>query len=284
MNVELPNKYKLKKRDLLIYTISILACLISLIVVVVIQVMGNDVSNRLFGTNKAKKISEEEKITLKTDFENMFKNTFSGEVIDSQKIDVKQDFVYTGYQNQNVVSGSYTLNVNIPYINIRSSILDQYNQEIEKIFKQKAIDILNSKGNQIVYNVEYASFVEDNILTVVIRSNLKQGSSAQQVMIYTYNYDLLNKKEMSLQDMLAKLNLNKNDVQDFVKQEIEEEEKNSKSLKELGYNIYVRDSSDSMYMLENSKQFFTLNGKLYIVYAYGNSSQTSEMDLIIIYQ
>lgn len=282
MNVELPNKYKLKKRDLLIYTISILACLISLIVVVVIQVMGNDVSNRLFGTNKAKKISEEEKITLKTDFENMFKNTFSGEVIDSQKIDVKQDFVYTGYQNQNVVSGSYTLNVNIPYINIRSSILDQYNQEIEKIFKQKAIDILNSKGNQIVYNVEYASFVEDNILTVVIRSNLKQGSSAQQVMIYTYNYDLLNKKEMSLQDMLAKLNLNKNDVQDFVKQEIEEEEKNSKSLKELGYNIYVRDSSDSMYMLENSKQFFTLNGKLYIVYAYGNSSQTSEMDLIII--
>lgn len=282
MNVELPNKYKLKKRDLVIYTISILACLIALIVVVVIQVMGNDVSNRIFGTNKAKKISEEEEIALKTEFENMFKNTFSGEVIDSQKIDVKQDFVYTGYQNHDVVSESYTLNVNIPYINIRSSVLDEYNQEIEKIFKQKAIDILNSKGNQIVYTVEYVSFVEDNVLTVVIRSNLKQGSSAQQVMIYTYNYDLLNKKEMSLQDMLAKLNLNKNDVQDFVKQEIEEEEKNSKSLKELGYNIYVRDSSDSIYMLENSKQFFTLNGKLYIVYAYGNSLQTSEMDLVII--
>ena len=282
MNVELPKKYKLKKKDIAIYTVSILSCVIALIVVAIIQVMGNDISNKIFGTNKAKKLSEEEELKLKTDFDNMFTNTFSGEAIDSQKIDVEHDFVYTGYQNQETVSGSYTLNVNIPRINIKSSILNEYNQEIEKIFKQKTNEILNSKGTQIVYSVDYTAFVEDNILTVVIRSNFKQGSNAQQVMIYTYNYDLLSKKEMSLQDMIDKLNLNKNDVQNFVKQEIEEEEKNSKSLKELGYNIYVRDSSNSMYKLENSNQFFILNGKLYIVYAYGIFSQTSEMDLIIV--
>lgn len=282
MNVELPKKYKLKKKDIAIYTLSILSCVIALIVVAIIQVMGNDISNKIFGTNKAKKLSEEEELKLKTDFDNMFTNTFSGEAIDSQKIDVEQDFVYTGYQNQETVSGSYTLNVNIPRINIKSSILNEYNQEIEKIFKQKTNEILNSKGTQIVYSVDYTAFVEDNILTVVIRSNFKQGSNAQQVMIYTYNYDLLSKKEMSLQDMIDKLNLNKNDVQNFVKQEIEEEEKNSKSLKELGYNIYVRDSSNSMYKLENSNQFFILNGKLYIVYAYGNFLQTSEIDLIIV--
>ena len=282
MNVELPKKYKLKKKDIAIYTVSILSCVIALIVVAIIQVMGNDISNKIFGTNKAKKLSEEEELKLKTDFDNMFTNTFSGEAIDSQKIDVEHDFVYTGYQNQETVSGSYTLNVNIPRINIKSSILNEYNQEIEKIFKQKTNEILNSKGTQIVYSVDYTAFVEDNILTVVIRSNFKQGSNAQQVMIYTYNYDLLSKKEMSLQDMIDKLNLNKNDVQNFVKQEIEEEEKNSKSLKELGYNIYVRDSSNSMYKLENSNQFFFLNGKLYIVYAYGIFSQTSEMDLIIV--
>ena len=282
MNVELPNKYKLKKSDIAIYTVSILACLVALIVVVIMQVMGSDVSNKFFGTNKAKKISEEEELKLRTDFDNMFTNTFSGEVIDSDKIDENQDFVYTGYQNQDVVSGNYTLNVNIPCINIQSSILEEHNQEIDTIFKQKTNEILNSKGNQIVYTVEYVSFVEDNVLTVVIRSNLKEGNSAQQVSVYTYNYDLLNKREMSLQDMIGKLSLNTNDVQNFVKKEIEQEEQNSKSLKELGYNIYVRDSKDKMYIIENSKQFFTLNGKLYIVYAYGNSSLTSEMDLIII--
>lgn len=282
MNVELPNKYKLKKSDIAIYTVSILACLVALIVVVIMQVMGSDVSNKFFGTNKAKKMSEEEELKLRTDFDNMFTNTFSGEVIDSDKIDENQDFVYTGYQNQDVVSGNYTLNVNIPCINIQSSILEEHNQEIDTIFKQKTNEILNSKGNQIVYTVEYVSFVEDNVLTVVIRSNLKEGNSAQQVSVYTYNYDLLNKREMSLQDMIGKLSLNTNDVQNFVKKEIEQEEQNSKSLKELGYNIYVRDSKDKMYIIENSKQFFTLNGKLYIVYAYGNSSLTSEMDLIII--
>lgn len=282
MNVELPKKYKLGKKDIIIYTISILACVIALIIVVAMQYVETEGTTNFFGTKKIEKISEEQKTELRTQFNNMFTNTLSGDVIDSRKIEQGKDFIYTGYQNQDVVSGSYSLNVNIPHINIQSSILEEYNQEIEKMFKQKTTDILNSKGNQIVYAVDYTAFVEDNILTIVIRSNLKQGSNAQQVMIYTYNYDLLNKKEMSLQDMIAKLDYSETDVQNFIKTEIKTEEQSSKALKELGYNIYVRDSESSMYKIENSKQFFILNGKLYIVYAYGNSEQTSEMDLIII--
>ncbi len=34
---------------------------------------------------------------------------------------------------------------------------------------------------------------------------------------------------------------------------IEEQEKNSKSLKNLGYGIYVRNSKDEMYKIENTK-------------------------------
>ena len=282
MNVELPKKYKLEKKDIIIYTISILACVVALIIVVAMEYMEKEGTTNFFGTKKIEEISEEQKTELRTQFNNMFTNTLSGDVIDSRKIEQDKDFIYTGYQNQDSVSGSYSLNVNLPHINIQSSILEEYNQEIEKMFKQKTNDILNSKGNQIVYTVDYTSFVEDNILTIVIRSNLKQGSDAQQVMVYTYNYDLLNKKEMSVQDMIAKLNYSETDVQNFIKNEIKAEEQSSKALKELGYNIYVRDSENSMYMIENSKQFFVLNGKLYIVYAYGNSLQTSEMDLVII--
>lgn len=282
MNVELPKKYKLERKDIIIYTISILACVIALIIVVAMQYVETEGTTNFFGTKKIEKISEEQKTELRTQFNNMFTNTLLGDVIDSRKIEQDKDFIYTGYQNQDVVSGSYSLNVNIPHINIQSSILEEYNQEIEKMFKQKTTDILNSKGNQIVYAVDYTAFVEDNILTIVIRSNLKQGSKAQQVMIYTYNYDLLNKKEMSLQDMIAKLDYSETDVQNFIKTEIKTEEQSSNALKELGYNIYVRDSESSMYKIENSKQFFILKGKLYVVYAYGNSEQTSEMDLIII--
>lgn len=281
MNVELPKKYKLEKKDIIIYTISILACLIALVLVIVAQEIENKGAKNFFGTKKIEKISENEETELRKKFNNMFTNTFTGDVLDSKKIENDKEFVYTGYQNQENVSGSYSLNVNIPHINIQSSILDGYNQEIEKNFKQKTNEILNSKGKQIVYTVDYSSFVEDNVLTIVIRSNLKQGSNAQQVMFYTYNYDLLNKKEINIKEMIAKLNYSEEDVQTFIKNEIKDEEKNSKSLKELGYNIYVRNSEDQMYMLENTNEFFILNGKMYIIYAYGNTSNTSEMDLII---
>ena len=56
-----------------------------------------------------------------------------------------------------------------------------------------------------------------------------------------------------------------------------ENEKNEKS-----YNKYIRDINDSMYKVENTKVFFLGEGKaLYIVYPYGNSNYTTELDLVI---
>lgn len=52
-------------------------------------------------------------------------------------------------------------------------------------------------------------------------------------------------------------------------------------LKELGLNIYDRDVSSDIYSLEKSTEFYVTNDTLYIIYAYGNSNLTSEMDLII---
>ena len=50
----------------------------------------------------------------------------------------------------------------------------------------------------------------------------------------------------------------------------------------MGYNTNIRDSDADMYKIENAKEFFIGdNGKLYIVYAYGNSEYTSEMDIVI---
>lgn len=282
MNVELPKKYKLKKRDIAVYSVAIFGCILALVVIVIMQVMGDDVSNRFFGTNKAKRISEEEEVKLKTDFENMFTNTFTGEIENVKRLNNTRDIVYTYYQNQENDTQNYTLNVNIPQFNIQNDNLEKVNKEIEDIYRQKTDEILNSKGNKIVYSVEYVSFVENGVLSLAIRSNLKQGTNAQQVMLNTYNYDLQSGKIISLDDMINKLELNKTTVQELINTKIKEEEESSKAFKDLGYNIYVRDSNDEMYKLQNSNLFFALNGKLYVIYAYGNTTLTSEMDVVVI--
>ena len=282
MNVELPKEYKVRKRDIIIYTICIIVCVVALTVAVTVQVLGEDVANNVFHANKLQIASEEEQVKLRSDFENMFDNKFSGQIEGMQKKYNDKNFVFTSYQSEDTVADSYNLNVHIPNFNIVDDELEKLNNRISTEYKQQVNQILNNKGNVIVYSIEYTSYVEDDILVLIIRSNLKENNNAQKQMIYTYNYDLKNRKIVNFEDIIDKLNYNKNDVQNAIYDYIQIQENNSMSLKNLGYGIYVRNSKDDLYKIENTKQFFVQNGKLYILYPYGNSLATSEMDIVII--
>lgn len=282
MNVQLPKEYKVRKRDIVIYTICIIICVVALTVAVTVQVLGENVTNKVFHANKLQIASEEEQVKLRTDFENMFTNEFTGQIENAEKKDESKNFVYTTYENQDTVQGNYTLDVHIPNFNIKDETLEQINNKITTEYKQKVNQILNNNGSQIIYSVEYNSYVENDVLFLIIRSNLKESNNAQKQMIYTYNYDLKNKKVIDINDVIEKLKYNKNDVEKGIQNYIEIQEKNSKSLKNLGYGIYVRNSKDNMYKIENTKQFFIKNGKLYIIYPYGNTTATTEMDIVII--
>ena len=282
MNVQLPKEYKVRKRDIVIYTICIIICVVALTVAVTVQVLGENVTNKVFHANKLQIASEEEQVKLRTDFENMFTNEFTGQIENAEKKDESKNFVYTTYENQDTVQGNYTLDVHIPNFNIKDENLKQINNKITTEYKQKVNQILNNNGSQIIYSVEYNSYVENDILFLIIRSNLKESNNAQKQMIYTYNYDLKNKKVIDINDIIEKLEYNKNDVEKAIQNYIEIQENNSKSLKNLGYGIYVRNSKDNMYKIENTKQFFIKNGKLYIIYPYGNTTATTEMDIVII--
>ena len=72
------------------------------------------------------------------------------------------------------------------------------------------------------------------------------------------------------------------DVQERVKNEIGIAQKKVEDLKNLGYNIYSRDIARDIYQVENSGEFYLNNNTLYIIYAYGNETFTSEMDLIVL--
>lgn len=282
MNVQLPKEYKVRKRDIVIYTICIIICVVALTIVVTMQVLGEGITNKVFHTNKLQIASEEEQLKLRTDFENMFTNKIEGKIENVEKKDESKDIIFTVYENEDNISENYTLNVHIPNFNIKDENIEELNNKISTEYKQKVNQILNNKGNQIIYSVEYSAYIENEIIFLIIRSNLKESNNAQKQMVYTYNYDLKNKKEITLENIIEKLKYNKNDVQKAIQNYIEEQEKNSKSLKNLGYGIYVRNSKDEMYKIENTKNFFVKNNKTYIIYPYGNTSATSEMDIVII--
>ena len=120
------------------------------------------------------------------------------------------------------------------------------------------------------------------ILSLIIKSNLREGSKAQKVIIQTYNYDLRNNKKITLEEVLKIEQLDKQVIQNKIEDEIKIEQKKSEDLKSLGYNVYQRNIKSDIYKLENSTEFYLTNNTLYIIYAYGNATSTSEMDLVII--
>lgn len=219
---------------------------------------------------------------LKTGFDQIFSNDIqNAQGQDNKKKESDKAIVYTKTERKESKLNSYDIEVHIPYINIDNPIIEEYNQEIEG-FVEKINDILESENKNTVYTVEYVANVQDDILSLMIRSNLKEGTAAQRVIVKTYNYDLRNNKEISLDKVLRIENLNKGQIQEKIKSEIELEQKKVQDLKDLGYNIYSRDVTSSIYQLDQVQEFYLTDHTLYIIFPYGNETFTSEMDLIVI--
>lgn len=285
MNVTLPEEEKISKKRVIIYAVAIAICVIALIVAVCVQILGNDITNKIFGVSQIKSKTEEEEQTLKANFDNLFLNSLeiTGDInADIKKQDESKDYVVTTYEKKETVSGKYEMSVFIPYINIDNDTINQYNNEIKEIFQDKAESILETEGQNVLYTVDYQGYIENNILTVIIKSSLKQGASAQQLIVQTYNYDLVNNKEITLNDEIDMLALNKTAVQNKIRSEIKAEQDKAEALQELGYEIYNRDSESDYYSIDNSNIFFVHDQNLYIIYPYGNDALTSEMDIVIV--
>lgn len=287
MNIPEKLNYKISRNQIIIYTTIIAFCIISIIVASYVQFYARIDFAEMIGIKKKEEyeIKTQEQIELlKSEFDNIFKNNIKNDNgnNDSKKEYKDQDLVCTKYEKQDTKTNGYEININIPYINIDNETIKKYNEEIENVFASKARSVLNSENKNIIYTVEYTANVEDDILSLIIRSNLKEGSSAQRVIIQTYNYDLRNNKEISLSEILRIEQLNKQEIQDQINNTIKEEEKKVEDLKKLGYNIFNRDTKSDIYNIENSREFYYTADAIYVIYAYGNDSYTSEMDLIII--
>jgi len=285
MKVTLPKKEKTDVKAIVIYTIAIISCIIAIIIVCITQFLGK---NRLeeilsIGSSGASKQEIDEQVLI-SEFDNIFNNqlennTFSGNV---KKQEEDKDIIYTYYDKTESKKNSYELNLQIPYINIENEIIEQYNNEIKETFQKKAENVLATQNKNIIYTVKYQATIEDNILSLIIKSELKEGASAQRQIMKTYNYDLNSNKEIGLEEMILRKGFKQDEVQRKIRDRIKIEEKKVEDLKNLGYNIFERNSEDERYNIENTEEFFIRNQRLYLIYAYGNDSLTSEMDIVVI--
>ena len=285
MNLNLPKKPKTNVKSVIIYTISIITCIIAIIIVGFSIYYGSDELDRLITIGGSTITQEEEDYqALISNFENIFQNQLEEYETDItiEKIDKEQEIVYTYYTKNENKKNSYDMNLNIPYINIDNEMIAKYNEEIKETYEKKAEKILQTENKNTIYSLQYEATIENDILSLVIRTSLKEGSNAQRLIIQTFNYDLKNHKEITLEEMIYQKQLNLDEIQNKIDKEIETEYRRVEDLKSLGYEIFERNPEDEMYQIKNTQEFFIKDGNIYIIYAYGNEHFTSEMDLVIV--
>ncbi len=287
MNVTIPEKVGLKKKTIMIYGIIIFVCVASLIVAFYVQFYARIDLGRLIGINKDMVYgnkTEDEKEEMEAEFLSLFNNSIENieEGYENKKQDESKNLVYTNYEKKETKQNSYDLEVHIPTINVKNEIVDNYNKEIEETFTNMTEKVLKSENRNVIYTVDYTSNIQNGILSVIIHSNFKEGTKAQKVIIKTYNYDLRNNKEVSLAEVLNFENIDKQIVQEQINTEIKHEQQKVEDLEKLGYNIFTRDANSDIYKIENTEEFYFTKNAIYIIYPYGNDSNTSEMDIVIL--
>lgn len=286
MNVVIEDNSKKNKRLKFLYIGVIAICIISIIIAIIIQVSGESNKVSTGKNNVLASVSSEELSKYKNEFDNIFKNKVNYLENNSYKVSkIKQDqeIVYIGYKSTESKINDYELKVNIPYININNDIVNEFNTEIKDTFEKKAKSIINSQNNNVIYTVDYSAYVSNNILSVIVRSTLKEGSNnPQRDIVQTYNYDLTNQKKVTIDDMLELRGITKKEANQNIKQEIKTVQQKVEELGKLGYSVYARDYTSDIYSINNVTEFFMgENNVLYIIYAYGNQNNTSEMDIVV---
>lgn len=272
------DKEELKKRRRNFILLLIL-CIICVIITVIIQIVEMSKPKDIRKTEDDKKEIVE--------FNQLFNNKINSQnykIEESYLEDEDKELVYTIYEKNEKVESKHDISINIPTINIEDNQIKDINKEIIDTFKAKADSIVKSKNEEnVIYTVEYSSYVNSDILSIVIRSTLKEGKNAQRVIVKGYTYNISTKEIVKLDDIISLKELNtsklKNSIESGIKASIEQ----NKPLIDLGYSVYERNLNDDIYKIENIDNFFYgPDGVLYIIFAYGNTRYTSELDIITI--
>lgn len=279
----------MKKRNIMYITISII-CVISIILGVYYQmfadkVVDEDMVNEV--TNTIEEDNNENPEDTLAEFNSLFTNNFYKQEFDTEGITKiqgleEQNIIYTAYNIKEEKDEQYNIDIKLPVFNIAGDVAAEFNSTTQQIFANKASSILSGTNRYTVYNVEYVAYLNENILSLVIKSTLKEGNSAQRIIVQTYNYDIQTGKKVSLNEILEKNDIDTKKVNKKIEEQVEQASKQAETISgATGQIVYKRDLNSAIYVTDNVSNFFIgKDGQIYIVYAYGNNNVTSEIDII----
>ena len=266
-----------------IYILIIVVCVVSIFVGVYAQFFMKSKEekvdpNSIGGPSTTNEISSPE---IKDAFKDLFTGEFYGsDYNDSgiEKIVEDEKIVYTAIEQEKEEDGKYSINVKIPLINIKDV---KYNDTTTEIFINKLNDIMKNSRYYTICDINYTAYINNDILSVAIMASMKEGDSAQRLIVQTYNYNLKTKKDVTINDILEARELEESSITNRIKVAVTKAAEDAKSIHDTGYDIYERDLDSEIYEVTNVDTFIQgPNGELYIIYAYGNNAFTSEMDII----
>ena len=278
---------KLKGRNKVLFFLGLtLICIMALCIGIYIQFFYkySETDPLMIGINIGSQKTAEELAALEVEFNNIFKNELNikSENVNVEKIKEENELVYSMYQLENADENYYTVNATIPTININSEVVNEINNSIRTEFYDKANSIMRQTEEFVVYNVSYQAFINEDIVSVVIKAALKEGNNAERVSIKTYNYSMSADRQVTLENLINLKKTTVKSVQDTIDEDIKIADTNAKIIAADYGNLYERDLDSDMYKVENASTFFlTDEGYVYIVYAYVNTDYTNEMDIVI---
>ena len=216
-------------------------------------------------------------------FIDLFTNEFYSNYDESTitKVDDTKEIVYTFYSDNQTVEGKYSMNINIPVINIQSDVVTGFNNLTQSIFVDKINSVMAGTSVYTIYNLDYTAYVNNNLLSVAIKATIKEGDNPQRVIVQTYNYDLVEDKAVTVKEILEDRDIDETVVENRIKTVVQNASNDANELINSGYTVYQRNVNDEMYQIDNITNFIEgPNGELYIIFAYGNNNYTSEMDIV----
>ncbi|MBR0427288.1 MAG: hypothetical protein IJK18_03715 [Clostridia bacterium] len=228
---------------------------------------------------------EDEYNELKNDFDTIFNNqieNFQQGNINIKKISNDYDVVVTAF-NYKESRENCTIDVAIPYININHVSAKQFNKRVKEIYRKKAETLKNQISSMnIIYTVQYKAYLQNNILSLAIRLEYKEGEKSQKIMVDTFNYNVVEQREVTIDEILKIKDLKNTDATNKIRREIKSIQEQNQALIDSGYSLYQRDYNSAIYDALNCKYFlYGKNGMLYVIYPYGNQDDTSETDIVI---
>ena len=222
---------------------------------------------------------------MKAEFNTIFTNqveNFQDGSVNVEKISDDYDIVVTAY-NFKEEKENITIDVAIPYINVQHDSARLFNKQISEKYINRAETLKNQISSMnIIYSVKYKAYIQNNILSLAIRSEYKEGNKSQKISVDTYNYNLIEKRETTINEILSLKKINVLDATKKIREEIKKVQEQNQPLINQGYSFYQRDYNSNEYEVLNCKQFlYGKNQMLYLIYPYGNKEDTSEMDVVI---